>query len=175
MRLTAPTASKEEPVRRLHQILGALALLVIAAPVATPKQKPAKDSGQSSILIVFKDGRQQSYPLADISRIEFNSPTSSVLPAGSARFLGDWKVGDGNGGTFIISLKPDGQAHKTNGGGGEGTWKVVNGEARVSWDDGWHDVIRKVGNKYEKAAYSPGRSLDEDPSNVAEAVYTEPN
>ena len=88
MRLTAPTASKEEPVRRLHQILGALALLVIAAPVATPKQKPAKDSGQSSILIVFKDGRQQSYPLADISRIEFNSPTSSVFGEEVAFFLG---------------------------------------------------------------------------------------
>lgn len=162
-------------MQRLNQVFGAMALLMIAAPLAIPKQKPARDAGQSSILIVFKDGRQQSFPLADIARIEFSAPANNVLAAGSARFLGDWKVGDGAGGTFIISLKVEGQAHKTNGGGGDGTWKVVNGEAQVSWDDGWHDVIRKAGNKYEKAAYSPGKALTEDPSNVAEAVYTEPN
>lgn len=162
-------------MHRLNQVFVAMTLLMIAAPAATPKQNPAKDAGQSSILIVFKDGRQQSFPLADIARIEFSAPASSVLAVGSARFLGDWKVGDGNGGTFVITLKPDGQAHKTNGGGGDGTWKAVNGEAQVSWDDGWHDVIRKAGNKYEKAAYAPGKSLTEEPSNVAEAVYTEPN
>jgi hypothetical protein len=170
-----PTVSKEEPVLKLHQVFAAVALLAIAAPAATPKQRPAKDNGQNSIVIVFKDGREQSFSLAEIDRIEFSSPAQSALPVGSARFLGDWKVGDGMGGTFIITLKPDGKAHKTNGGGGEGTWKAVNGEARISWDDGWHDVLRKVGNKYEKAAYAPGRSLNDEPSNVAEAVYTEPN
>ncbi len=56
---------------------------------------------------------------------------------------------------FVITLKPDGVARKTIGPKNSGTWKVVNGEAQVSWDDGWHDVIRKVGNKYEKAAFSP--------------------
>lgn len=162
-------------MRSLHQAFGVLAFLMVAAPVAAPKQKAAKDSGQNSIVIIFKDGHEQSIPMADIARIEFTAPTSSVLPVGSARFLGDWKVGDGMGGTFIISLKPDGLAHKTNGGGGEGTWKVAHGEAQVSWDDGWHDVIRKVGNKYEKSAYSPGTSLSDKPSNSAEATYTEPN
>ena len=162
-------------MRRLIQVLGSLALLVMAASTAPCKQNPAKDSGGSSMVIVFKDGHQQSFPMADIARIEFGGASASMLPPGSARFLGDWKVGDGNGGTFIISLKLDGRAHKTNGDGGEGTWKVVKGEAQVRWDDGWHDVIRKAGNKYEKAAYSPGTSLSSEPSNVDEAVYTEPN
>jgi len=162
-------------MRRLHQVFGALALLIIAAPIAAPKQKPAKEDGQSSIVIVFKDGHEQSFPVADIARIEFSGSTSSALPVGSARFLGDWKVGDGMGGTFIITLKPDGLAHKSNGQGGEGTWKVVRGAAQISWDDGWHDVLRKVGNKYEKAAYSPGTSLSDKASNIAGAVYTEPN
>jgi hypothetical protein len=162
-------------MRGLNQVFGVLALLMIAAPAAAPKQKPTKENSQSSIVIIFKDGHEQSIPIADIARIEFTTPTSRVLPVGSARFLGDWKVGDGMGGTFIITLKPDGLAHKTNGGGGEGTWKVVHGEAQVSWDDGWHDVLRKVGNKYEKAAYSPGTSLNDKPSNIAEATYTEPN
>ncbi len=174
MCLSSPSASEEEAMRSLHQVVGILAILMFAASTATPKEKPAKDEGQSSILIVFKDGRQQSFRLADIARIEFNAPASNALTAGSARFLGDWKVGIGTGGTFIITLKPDGQAHKSLG-SGSGTWSVVNGEARVSWDDGWHDIIRKVGSKYQKAAYEPGKSLSDEPSNVAEAIYTEPN
>jgi hypothetical protein len=161
-------------MRPLTRILWILGAIILVAPAAVPKEKPAKGDGQGSIVITFKDGHQESIRLADVARIEFSTPTSSPLPAGSARFLGDWKVGDGIGGTFTISLKVDGQATKTNG-NSSGTWKVVGGEAQVSWDDGWHDVIRKVGNKYQKAAYSPGRSLSGQPSNVADAVYTEPN
>jgi hypothetical protein len=51
---------------------------------------------------------------------------------------------------------------------------VVNGEARISWDDGWHDVIRKVGAKHEKVAYEPGKSYDDKPANVTEARNTQP-
>jgi hypothetical protein len=46
---------------------------------------------------------------------------------------------------------------------------VVSGEAQISWDDGWHDVIRKAGSKFEKAAYAPGASLSGKPNNVADA------
>ena len=161
-------------MRPLTRVLWILGAIILITPAAVPKEKPAKADGQGSIVITFKDGRQEIFHLADIARIEFSAPTNSPLPAGSARFLGDWKVGDGNGGIFTISLKVDGQATKTIG-STSGTWKVVGGEAQVSWDDGWHDVIRKVGNKYQKAAYEPGRSLSEEPSNVADAVYTEPN
>jgi len=127
-------------------------------------------------VIIFNDGRQQTFRLADIARIEFNSSSTSASATGRARFLGVWKVGIGgdNSGTFLITLKPDGVAEKTIGSRG-GTWSVVNGEARCSWDDGWTDVIRKVGSRWEKAAYSPGSSLDDKPASVAEAVYTEPN
>jgi hypothetical protein len=82
-------------------------------------------------------------------------------------------VGYGAGGTFYITLEPEGKAEKTLG-SRDGTWTVVNGEARVSWQDGWHDVIRKVGNKYQKAAFSPGSSLNDEPSNVAQTEDTEP-
>jgi hypothetical protein len=146
-----------------------LATLVFVAPLAAAKTATEVEPG--SILIVFKDGRQQSFRLADIARIEFNSPAQKAS-AGRARFLGQWKVGDGGGGTFLITLKPDGVAHKTLG-SKDGMWTVVNGEVRIAWDDGWHDFIRKVDNRYEKAAYSPGSSLSGPPQNVAEAVYME--
>jgi len=147
--------------------------LLLAGCYARAGQISASED-QDKIVIIFKDGHQQSFRVADVARIEFNQPTRSTSAVSSARFQGRWKVGDGAGGTFYITLKPEGKAEKTLG-SRDGTWTVVNGEARVSWQDGWHDVIRKVGNKYQKVAFSPGSSLDAEPSNMAQAEYTEPH
>lgn len=156
-------------MRYVTKTVWILGMLVFVAPLAAPKAATEVEPG--SIVIVFKDGRQQSFRLADIARIEFNSPAEKAS-VGRARFLGEWKVGDGAGRTFFITLKPDGVAHKTLNSVG-GTWTIVNGEAHIAWDDGWHDIIRKVGSRYEKAAYSPGSSLSGTSDNVTEAVYTE--
>jgi hypothetical protein len=161
---------------RVSRILSAgivLALLVFGGVI------PALWSQESagSVVIVFKDGHRQSFPLAQIARIEFEHVGPAVA-AGRSRFTGEWKVGIGGGvsGTFEIILKPDGTANKSHGVNGDGTWAVVNGEARIAWDDGWHDVIRKEGNRFEKAAYAPGKSVDDSsPDSVASAVYQEPN
>ncbi len=79
----------------------------------------------------------------------------------------------GDGGNFYITLEADGEAQKTHG-ESHGRWVLVDGEARISWDDGWHDIIRKVGSKHEKLAFEPGRSFDDSPSNVTAARNTEP-
>jgi len=118
-----------------------LGMLVFVTPGAAPKAATEVEPG--SIVIVFRDGRQQSFRLADIARIEFSSPAGKAS-ADQARFLGEWKVGDGTGGTFLITLKPDGVARKTLG-SERGTW----------------------------TAYSPGSSVSGSPANVAEAVYIE--
>ena len=160
-------------MRNLTKAFAVLAILVLTAPSALAQSKAAKEDDRGSMVIVFKDGRQQSIRLADVARIEFSAAATGV--AGRARFLGDWKVGNGVGGTFVITLKPDGVARKTLGAKSGGTWQVVNGEARVSWDDGWHDILRKVGNKYQKAAFGPEKSFSDEPSNVTDAEYTEPH
>src|SRR5579859_1005282 len=129
---------------------------------------------QNSIVIVFKDGHQQTISMADVARIEFKTPGSrNSSLAGQGRFLGKWRVGDGVGGHFFITLEPSGVASKTMG-ASHGTWTVADGEAHIAWDDGWHDAIRKVGEKFEKAAFSPGTSFTDKPSNVADAVNTSP-
>jgi len=164
-------------MRSLLKILCLIGALPVIVAVASPSPKPASGDDGLSVVIIFKDGHRQTFRLADIARIEFSTPTTtSTSSAGSAHFLGVWKVGVGgdNSGTFLITLKPNGVAEKTTG-SHNGTWKVVNGEARCKWEDGWTDVIRRNGNAWEKAAWSNGRSLDEPPDNVAEAVYTEPN
>ena len=117
----------------------------------------------------------------DVDRIEFKSSPAmakSSPPAASPsrkHFIGKWEVGEGNGmgATFFITLEENGEARKSIG-ASHGTWEMVNGEARISWDDGWHDAIRKVGMKHEKFAYEPGKSFDDDPSNVTDARNTSP-
>lgn len=180
-------------VVRLVSILGILALALSLAGAAR-----AADSA-NSIVIVFKDGHRESFAAADVARIEFKPPAMIVFkdghqqkisaedvariefetPAqlasvpGRGHFVGKWEVGQGNGQKFRITLEPDGEARKSIG-ASHGTWIFVDGEARIAWDDGWHDAIRKVGTKHEKFAYEPGKSFSDKPSNVTEAVNTEP-
>ncbi len=119
--------------------------------------------------IIFKDGHHEKIA-GEIDRIEFES--GGMLP-GKSHYIGKWEVGDGNGGKFFISLDADGEARKTTG-SPHGTWAFVDGEAHISWDDGWHDAIRKVGTRHEKVAHEPGTSFDATPSNVTAAKNMDP-
>jgi len=123
--------------------------------------------------IVYKDGRQEKFSPADVARIEFGNSSGNEMTPGRGHFVGKWEVGQGNGSTFYITLDADGEARKTLG-ASHGTWTLVDGEARISWDDGWHDAIRKVGTKHEKLAYEPGKSFDDTPTNVTAARNTQP-
>jgi hypothetical protein len=157
----------------LKLIQGNVALLLLFAGLAPAQtSKSSSQAAQNAIVITFKDGHQQTFSLADITRIEFK--TEGIATRSSASFAGRWKVGTGVGGsTFYITLDPDGKASKTMG-SMHGTWTVFGDEARISWDDGWHDVIRKAGNHYEKAAYRPGKSYSDQPDNITGATNTEP-
>lgn len=152
------------------------ATILSAIPSIAQTSKGATTQGeQNAIIITFKDGHQQSIALADVAKIEFKtSATPASLRSERALFTGQWKVGMGGvPGTFYITLASDGTATKSVG-SEHGKWEVVGGEARISWDDGWHDVIRRAGKGYEKAAYAPGRPLTDSPTNVASATRTEP-
>lgn len=159
-------------MRHSAQILWVFAIFALSASLAVAATTPKDNSG--SITIVFKDGHQHTYSMADISRIEFNTPAqaSAAGMIGRGRFLGRWKVGDGMGSTFTITLDRDGNATKSLG-STQGTWTVVDGEARISWNDGWTDVLRLHGNRYEKVAYAPGKSVEDDASNVTNAEHVD--
>src|SRR5580658_3560798 len=120
-------------------------MLCLAVPASFAGTPPASKSGSAVIVIVFKDGHRQSFNLSDISRVEFpaaseaaaSGSVSSTLPR---HFLGKWEVGDGNGNNFFITLYDDGDARKSLG-GGHGKWVYADGEAQITWDDGWRDAI----------------------------------
>jgi hypothetical protein len=156
-------------MRNLTKIVCILGISVLSV-LGSAKTKPTSSS-DNSMVIVFKDGHQQTIPMADVARIEFSTPAPvAATGAGINRFLGKWRVGEGRGmnSDFTIILKRNGAAEKSLG-STHGTWIVVDGEAHISWDDGWKDVIRKVGEKYEKVAHAPGTSFDGTSDNITDA------
>jgi hypothetical protein len=157
--------------------LSSLLLCSVSGAFAAP---PAK-SGSGNIVIVFKDGHRQTYNLADIVRVEFpggasvaedTSAESHAAPP-RGRFLGKWEVGDGSGNNFIITLNENGDAHRSLR-SANGKWEYVNGEARITWDDGPQDAIRRVGTRFQKFAYAAGKSFTDTPDNVTDAHNTTP-
>ncbi len=165
-------------------LIGAL-LVTLMLVVQDPRAKadPVSTDQSGAVVIVFKDGHRQSIPASTIAAMEFKSAAGVVTPIavpalvapGKGVFAGKWLVGQGNDTSdmFYITLDEDGVARKSIG-EAHGTWVYVNGEAQVSWDDGWHDAIRRVGDKYEKFAYGPGKSFTGEPDNVTEARNTSP-
>ena len=141
-------------MRKLGLFLSFVAALTCLAAIGSAQKKStASKPTQDSVVITFKDGHTQSYPVADVARIEFESANAEPANTSSGHFLG--------------------KAYKTLG-HNYGTWKVVGEEARITWDDGWRDTIRKAGNRYEKAAYHPGKTFSDTPDHIADASSTDP-
>ena len=166
-------------MRNIIGVTCVLGMLTLVSFGANPKPNSASSDDRNSMVIVFKDGHKETIAVADIASIEFkvpapaSTPTASPLIPSRNHFVGKWEVGQGNGGTFYITLEPDGTAEKSIG-AAHGTWIILDGEARITWDDGWHDAIRKVGTKHEKLAFEPGKSFSDEPSNVTAARNTQP-
>lgn len=168
-------------MRKFVVRFAASAVMVVAA-VAAAAQSHVSKAAPGQIVIVFKDGHRQTFNLADVARLEFSGsggvPFSEAVPTPPGapprgHFLGKWEVGDGNGGTFSITLDENGGAwrslHRVH-----GHWVYVNGEARVTWDDGAMDAIRKIDGKDQKFAYRAGKTFTDEPDNVTDAHHTGP-
>jgi hypothetical protein len=168
-------------MRKFVVILAGCAAMIFGAVSATA-QSHANKNGSGQIVIVFKDGHRQTFNLADVARLEFSGNGGIAIgdvgpvPAGApprGHFFGKWEVGDGAGSTFYITLDDDGNAwrslHRVH-----GKWAYVNGEARVTWDDGAMDAIRRIDGKDQKFAYHAGKSFTDEPDNVTDARNTTP-
>jgi hypothetical protein len=68
-----------------------------------------------------------------------------------------------------MTLNADLSATKSHVPNATGHWKIVNGEARVVWSDGWRDIIRKEGDRYRKIAFGPDSDFDDAADNTDSA------
>lgn len=152
------------------------ALLCLTGSIGQMAAHAASKDTSGAIVIVFKDGHRQSFNLSDVARVEFEGAASSPsadsyrVPS-RGRFIGKWECGDGHGNNFYITLNENGTAYRSIG-DVNGRWEYVDGEARVTWEDGAQDAIRKSGSQYFKFAYGAGKSFTDDPDNVAHARNT---
>lgn len=176
---------------------GLIRISVISATLLFPFISVTANPADDSIVIVYKDGHRQTLSPSEILRLDLKAPAAIVYKNGHreeisgdveriefaekdapahlpsrAHYIGKWEVGEGNGSRFFITLDANGDARKSIG-SPHGTWTLIDGEARIAWEDGWHDVIRKIDGRHEKRAYEPGKSLDDEPSNVTFARNTE--
>ena len=166
-------------MRKFIVVLAAGILLALNGVNGTAQTRSRNSSNQ--VVIVFKDGHRQSFNLADIARIEFPGGNAAIADSGSnppgapprGHFLGKWEVGDGAGNTFYITLNSDGSAFRSLS-HRPGRWTYVNGEARVTWDDGAQDCIRRINGHDQKFAYRGGKSFTDEPDNVTDAHNTSP-
>ena len=94
------------------------------------------------------------------------------FPLEAADFVGKWNIGEPNppgGRPFVMTLNDDGSARKSHIPSATGNWKMVKGEARVVWSDGWRDIIRGEGNSFQKIAFAPGFGFTDKHDNIASA------
>lgn len=147
----------------------------IAFLFALPASQAQAGSTGNSLVIVYKDGHRQRINLDEVTRLEFPGavPAGMISTPGPsrARFLGKWEVGQGNGDNFYITLRDDGTATRTMNSidHERGHWEYTNGEAQVTWDDGWQDCIRRMGAQFKKYAYHEGKTFQDEPDNVTNA------
>jgi hypothetical protein len=169
-------------MRKLAGLACLTSMIFFAASSGVAKTLPSAKSRPGTLVIVLKDGHRQVFNLSDILRVEFPAATDAVTaalptstrPPSRGHFLGEWRVGDGGGHDFFITLEESGDALRSRG-DVHGKWEYVNGEAQITWDDGARDAIRKVGSTYQKAAYREGKSFTDLPYNVANAQNTTPH
>lgn len=90
-------------------------------------------------------------------------------PALADSLAGKWKVEDGKGQPFEITLMEDGSATATQGEGLKGKWEEGRGTALINWDSGWSTRIVKKADGYQKLAYDKGVPRDGEPTNTSKA------
>lgn len=168
-------------MRTIASVAALIAVSLCSLPAS--HAAPPSKSAPATIVIVFKDGHRQTFRASDIARIDFGGSSESAVASSAdadlparGQFVGKWivGVGGGNDDTFVITLKEDGSAKRSLGVDVHGRWEYVNGEAQISWDDGAQDAIRKAGSRFEKYAYSSGKSFSDTPDNVTFARNTTP-
>jgi hypothetical protein len=169
-------------MNRIVRLPSLLALLCLAVSMSYAAPPAPQKSAPGTITIVFKDGHRQTFNLSDIDRVEFggsggvaaSGDISSSNGPSRGHFLGKWEVGDGAGNTFYITLYEDGGAYRSLR-NVRGHWQYIDGEARITWDDGAQDAIRRVDGQFQKFAYSAGKLFTDDPDNVTAARNTTPH
>jgi hypothetical protein len=119
---------------------------------------------------------RNSLSIALLSLASFNSFAADPTPSDqakkdAARFVARWRIIADDGKTACyFTLSSDSTAVKSHAPGVAGKWEVVGSEARITWGDGWKDVLRPDADGVGKVAFGPGVGWADPPTNTQRAV-----
>lgn len=86
-------------------------------------------------------------------------------------FAGRWKIVNDKGAVgSYFTLDDSFTAKKSNVPDATGKWEVVGSEARITWSDGWKDILRPEKDRIAKIAFGPGTSWDDKPADSQFAI-----
>ncbi|MEO6052563.1 MAG: hypothetical protein ABIP97_00980 [Chthoniobacterales bacterium] len=87
-----------------------------------------------------------------------------------AAYSGVWRLNKEPDGSFLyVSLQSDGDAESTNPANGPGKWQLTAEGARITWKDGWTELITKQGEQFVRMAWAPKVATTEPPMDSTEA------
>ena len=82
-----------------------------------------------------------------------SAPTERFA-ADAAAFVGVWRLNREPDGSYLyLALQSDGAAFSTINGLTEGRWEAVDKAAKISWPDGWKDVIERSAGSWQKRSW----------------------
>jgi len=87
------------------------------------------------------------------------NPKPEEPKTGREEYIGNWRVADGQGKIFFITLHENGTSTSTWKKGDKGTWKIEQGKAIVTWDSGWTDILYNEEGIFLKTSYPPNAPI----------------
>jgi hypothetical protein len=141
------------------------------------KDKPLKTA--QALIAIFKAASEAYYRekkdsegeavLKSLEEIKKNIGATSG--AAIDQFVGRWRIVASNGAVACyFTLTDKLEARKSHTPETTGKWEVVGNEARITWSDGWRDILRPQKGSVLKIAFSPGTSWDDPPANTDRAI-----
>lgn len=87
--------------------------------------------------------------------------------------VGHWKVSDGSGQQYYITVNEDRSADSTLPHHGQGYWSVEDHNIRITWQNRWIDYLVVTETGVSRVGCAPGTTLNDIPENSSTAVRVE--
>jgi predicted Zn finger-like uncharacterized protein len=162
--------------------------MVVEEDTPAPRRRKDKLSQKSSslpmilvigggvLILILMGGASLVWWLSRDKKVDTPEASAVTRPAGprpdKITFPGRWQILDDQGNpATIVTLTDKMDARKSNAPDATGKWELVGNEARITWSDGWKDILRPQGDgKVNKLGFPPGTSWDNPTTDTHRAV-----
>jgi hypothetical protein len=135
--------------------------------------KNSLNADKDTLAKYTKTVAEQEKQLAELEKTVKERKENGLVPkidrGGTApsTFVGRWRIVDEKGVTSCyFTLTGSFEAKKSHAPDVTAKWEVVGVEARITWSDGWRDILRPEKGRILKFAFGPGSSWDDKPANT---------